>query len=295
MDDICVLDGAVIPGGKMRARRHYQLSGGQVPNCLVALQRLGLRTAFVGKIGDDLNGTAILSDLVEEGVGIEELQIGRGLASQHAFIMVNATTAERTIVWRRPEALAIDGARIPAQAIAGARALHLDGQDEGGLAAARAAKEEGVVVSLDAEEVLGHTAELLQVCDLIVADAAFPEKLGLPADDKSALAAMARFGARFVAITAGNRGAIALADGRLLTCPALNVDSVDTTGAGDAFRAGILFGFLSQWPWERVLQAGCAVGGLSTRGYGGRASLPSASELHAVLDQPEVFRRTNLP
>ena len=98
-------------------------------------------------------------------------------------------------------------------------------------------------------------------------------------------------GARVVAVKLGAAGALAVtADGRRASCPALPVEPVDATGAGDSFDAGFVAAWLAGRPLEACLALGVACGSLSTRGVGGTASQPTLDEAEAAVRAASIPR-----
>jgi sugar/nucleoside kinase (ribokinase family) len=87
---------------------------------------------------------------------------------------------------------------------------------------------------------------------------------------------------RTAIVSRGDRGAIAFTATEYWEHPAYAIDVVDTTGAGDAFNAGISYGMALRWPWERTLILGNACGGLACRALGAQASLPDWDEIAAL-------------
>ena len=91
---------------------------------------------------------------------------------------------------------------------------------------------------------------------------------------------------RCVAIKAGARGCMALCEGERYEVPALPVPAVETTGAGDNFNAGFLYGLLHDYPFETCLRCANVVGGLSTLVLGGSGSTITARDIEDRLRQP---------
>ncbi len=114
---------------KTRLVEHMQSAGGQTASCMVGLQRLGLRTAYAGRFGSDAEGLFGWQTLKDEGVDIAHAEIVAGARNQIAFILIDARTGERTIVWDRDERLAYTAVEAPAAFGARGRVLHLDAHD----------------------------------------------------------------------------------------------------------------------------------------------------------------------
>jgi sugar/nucleoside kinase (ribokinase family) len=88
-----------------------------------------------------------------------------------------------------------------------------------------------------------------------------------------------------VVVKRGEAGAVARANGSTVMCSPPRVDTVDTTGAGDSFDAGFLFGLLSGYDLQRALEAGCLCGALSTEKAGGVEAQPDLGSLRALVNR----------
>jgi sugar/nucleoside kinase (ribokinase family) len=94
---------------------------------------------------------------------------------------------------------------------------------------------------------------------------------------------------RLAAISLGARGCVLMTLDETIYVPGFQVDVVDTTGAGDAFAAGVALGIINNRPLEQIGQIGNALGALSIRALGARAGLPSRDELIAFLGDDSAF------
>ncbi len=272
---------------KTRLSAHTQSAGGQTASAMVGLQRLGLRTAYAGRFGADAAGRFGLQTLKDEGVDVSCAEVIDGARNQIAFIIINARTGERTIIWDRDECLTYAAADAPASFGARGRVLHLDAHDP--LACVRvalAASAAGTIVSADIDTIYAGLPELLPLIDVLISSCAFPTRLTGIADERAALIEVkARYGCAVTGMTLGARGALIYHDGVFLESPAFPVPGGcrDTTGAGDAFHAGFLYALLQGEEIEAALTHGCAVAALKCRSLGARTALPHAHELHNFL------------
>src|ERR671912_3000517 len=123
---------------KMRLLEHTQSAGGQTATAMVALRRLGLKTAYAGGFGSDQEGAFGLKTLKDDDVNIDFAEVVEGARNQIAFITVDAQSGERTIVWDRDERLAYKPDEAPVEFGPMGRVLHLDAHDP--LACVRVAK-----------------------------------------------------------------------------------------------------------------------------------------------------------
>lgn len=278
-DHVWVMDGPTPAGGKARARNYFVQPGGQVPTALVALRRWGVSTAYVGPIGDDAGGARQLASLRAEGVVTDGCVRRPGVPSHLSFITVDASSGDRTIHWYRDERLGLRPGDIASDALAGARALLLDGDDiEVAIEMATVARRGGTLVMLDVDAVGDRTAALLSVSDIAIVPAEFAGSFGVADDPSSALRAICDGGPRIAVVTLGSRGAVGRAGGREYRQPAFAVEAVDTTSAGDVFHAAFLYDFLHGGGIETALCFAAAAGALAAAAMGGRDSIPTLDE-----------------
>ena len=287
IDHVCVVDRPLVADGKARARAYHQLPGGQVPTALVALQRWGLRTAYVGPLGDDAGGALQRRSLHAAGIDLRGAVVRPGVASHTSVILVDAVTGERSVLWQRPPELALRTDELDLGLLAAGRALLLDADDvETALLAAAAARAAGALVMLDVDEPGPRTRELLRLSDVGIVGDGFPQRHTGIADLAGALRRMSADGPRIAVATLGAGGALACCDGRPLYVPALRVPVVDTTSAGDCFHAGALFGLLQGWEVGRALRFAAAAAALACTRLGGRSSVPELEDVEALLEAP---------
>jgi sulfofructose kinase len=268
----------------------YALSaGGQIASAMAGLRRLGLRAAYAGRFGSDEPGRFGFESLRAEGVNVSRAEVVEGARSQTAFIVIDARTGERTIMWDRDARLAYGEADAPRDFAGRGRVLHMDAHDiRACVRLAREARAAGTIVSLDVDDACEEIEELLPHVDLLVSSKEFPRRLTGIDDIRAALVEMkSRLRADAVAgVTLGERGAVVYHEGVFLESHAFAVPGGcrDTTGAGDAFHVGLVYGLLRGEEIEASLAFGCAVAALKCRALGARTALPTAFELEDFLD-----------
>ncbi len=272
---------------KVELDGYVQAAGGEVASAMVGLQRLGMTTAYVGKFGGDTEGEFGLRSLVNEGVNTVFTERIHDARTQIAFILIDGRNGERTIVWQRDEKLAYTEADAPVETATRGKVLHLTPHDAGAcVRLARAARSAGVVVSIDIDNVFDGVDELLPLVDIFMASADFPAKLFGKTDERRALREIrARFGCAVIGLTRGASGSIVLCADSVIETDGYEVPGgcVDTTGAGDAFRAGFLYGLLSRESVEDAARIANAVAALKCRAFGARNGLPTKKELTVFL------------
>jgi sulfofructose kinase len=265
---------------KMRVRSVERQAGGQVATGVVASHRWGLSARYVGSIGDDEAGEFQQRELAREGIEAHWL-VTPGARSQFAYILVDESTGERTILWGRDEAIEIRPEQIEREWIERARLLHVDGHDARAAAqAARWARAAGIPVTADMDNVYPGAEELLESVDYLLATAEFPARFLGEQDLLKALPALAgRYGCRVVGATMGSRGVLAWDGARFHYAPAFLVDTVDTTGAGDVFHAGYIYAILAGWGVDRSLEFACAAAALNSTRIGARGGIFPVEEI----------------
>jgi len=269
------------------------MPGGQVATAMTGVARLGLRAGYLGVVGDDDAGRRVLAPLEEAGVDLSQVKRVAGAATQLAMILIDGNSGERTLVWYRDPKLRLEPGEVDPAWVASARALHLDtGHPEAAIAAARAAGEAGLPVVLDADAAQPSLEPLWPLVDFPIVSQSFAEGSSGDVSVSAALDALVRGGARMAVVTLGEEGAVARVGDRLIRSPGFEVAARDTTGAGDAFRAGFLAGLLEGRDAEGVLACAHGVAALNCTGLGAQGGLPDRASLEAFLAErrPRAWR-----
>ncbi len=150
LDLLMVVD--ELPGEESVQRAHESVlqGGGPVATALVALARLGSRTAMLDKVGDDWRGRLIIDEFRKEDVATEWMRVAFGRTSSIASILVRKGDGARSIVFSPGDAGELIPDELPEDVIAAAKVLHLNGRHwDASLKAAQLARAHGVKVSFD--------------------------------------------------------------------------------------------------------------------------------------------------
>jgi sulfofructose kinase len=272
---------------KVRFTEYEKSAGGQTASAMVALQRLGFKTAYAGRFGSDEDGRFGLRAIEYEGVNLDFAETIESAANQVAFIIIDARSGERTIIWDRDERLSYRPDEAPIEIAARGRVLHIDAHDPPAcVAMASAARAADAIITADIDNIYEGLPELLPLIDVLISSVEFPHRLTGISNERAALVEIkARYGCAIVGATLGARGALIYCEGRFIESPAFEVPEGcrDTTGAGDAFHAGFIYGMLNDEDLEACMKLGNAVAALKCRSLGGRAALPTADELRDFL------------
>jgi len=270
-------------GSKVEFRSANVLPGGQVATAMVACQSWGLRTRYVGKVGDDHAAALHRAEFARLGVETH-LLTAPGCPSQQAFILVD-DAGERTVLWKRDDRLALAPTDLCRDWILNARALHLDGHDTAAATvAATWARSAGIPVVADLDELYPGVDALLPLVDFLITSLDIPGRISGESDLRKSLPAVrSRYGARLTAATLGHEGVLAYDGAQLHYAPAFRVETVDTTGAGDIFHAGFIYGLLQGWPLPRQLEFACAAAALNCTGIGARGHIAPLPEIEHLI------------
>jgi sulfofructose kinase len=285
VDHLCTVPSFPAFNSKIQMAAYSCQPGGQVATALVALQRWGCRTTYVGSFGDGILGQLSRRSLVEEGVDLAGAVERRGVANQMAVILVDQASGERTVLMHRPAALALEPHELRRDLVTSGRVLHLDGFDlDAALTAAAWARDQGIPTVVDLDTRSGRVEKLVAATDAVIVSQEFATDFTGASDPEVAIVRFAAdTPAALVAITLGAAGVIARAGATTVRVPAYAVQCVDATGAGDVFHAGFIYGLLQGWDLEPTLRFANAVAALKCTKAGGRPGIPTVAAAHALV------------
>lgn len=288
--------------------------GGSPANCAVALARLGVKTGFVGKVGDDPFGHLLASTLARNGVDVGNLAFDAEARTALAFVALDAVGRPDYVFFRHPSAdMRLRPDELDAGYLSSARVFHTgsiilsaEPSRSTAIAALRIASEAGLLVSLDPnvrmslwsspEELRRVMLPLLPLTDVVKLSEEDLSPLVGTSDPTEGCARLRERGARLVVVTRGEDGCFCQNALGSQLVPGWQVDVVDTTGAGDAFMGGLLAGLLaigatsgrpetiSPSSLLPVLRLANGVGALTTTVRGAIPALPTGDQVRAFLE-----------
>jgi len=275
--------------GKVPFEEEMLSPGGQVASAMVTCARLGLRVKYIGTLGDDERGRIQLESLRAAGINLDHLQVRQGCANQSAYILIDRSTGERTVLWRRPDGLRLAPSEITPEQITCARLLHIDGHDTPTVErAARIARQAGLPVTVDVDTVYHGFDKVLPYVDYLVASSEFPVQWTDERDPFKALELIQNEYRMFLAaMTLGPHGALARVEGRFIYYPAFVVNCVDTTGAGDVFHGAFCYAVLQRMSISEALDFSNAMAALNCTALGARGGIRSFEEAHLLMRRAE--------
>ncbi|MCX7680684.1 MAG: sugar kinase [Anaerolineae bacterium] len=257
--------------------------------------RLGLKVAFIGVCGDDVFGRFMLDEMHKRGIHTGAVIVDPNQSTGLTVILSKGNDRAMLTFPGAMAALCVED--ITDDLLAQARHLHVasyflqDALRPGLPCLFERARSLGLTISLDTNwDPSGQwqgVLELLPLIHIFLPNAA--EACALTGEEDVETAA-AQLSARVetLVIKLGARGALGVRGGQRVRAPSIPVQVADTTGAGDSFNAGFIYGYLNDWPLERALRFANICGALSATGYGGTAAQPTLEQALALMTEAAV-------
>ncbi len=270
-------------GSKVEYAEASILPGGQTASAVIACQTWGLTTRYVGKLGDDDASRLHCREFSRAGVDARVITVPNA-ASAHSMIVVD-DGGERTVFCQRNERVVLRPDDVEQEWIMQARALLVDGfETAAATRAANWARQAGIPVIADLDELYEGVDDLAVLVDYLVVSRDFPSRLTGERSLETALRKMKnRYGCVVTAATLGQDGVLAWDGDTFHLRPAYRVKVVDTTGAGDIFHAGFIYGLLQGWPLTRQLDFACAAAALNCTKSGARGGIGPVEDVDKLM------------
>ena len=280
-----------IPGydEKIVAKCSERHAGGMVANFTAIISNLGLHTKLLGAVGDDPYGEFALEDLRQQGVDVDDVARIAGQSTYYCVVLLD-NSGEKALIVVPTEALDVPQAKAFQKSIPVTRHIHttafsitqeiLD-----------AAKANGVTVSIDVEpSALRENTQMIEFirqADIVFINQAAAEILNHGNPVEPPYTKMMNLGPKLVCITNGKNGGVVIDKNnqQFYEYSAFQVKNIDTTGAGDAFAAGFVYGFLQDWEPRNCALFASAVGAIVTTGVGGHSHAPGFSEVIRFINE----------
>ena len=270
-------------GSKIKYSESSILPGGQTASTVIACQTWGLTTRYVGKLGDDEAANIHLREFARTGVDARIVTVPNARSPQ-SLILVDGG-GERTVLNLRDDRLLLQPSDLDRSWIVNARALHVDGLETAAATqAASWARAAGVPVIADLDELYPGVEDLIENIDYLIVSRDFPALLTGERILELALRKMKdRYNCAVTAATLGPDGVLAWDGSHFHLRPAYRVEVADTTGAGDVFHAGFIYGLLQGWSLPRQLDFACAAAALNCTCIGARGGIGPLRDVEALI------------
>ncbi len=272
-------------GKKSDVIQSLTIGGGPVPTACQMVASLGKSARFVGKVGDDCDGNIVLTGLEACGVECSGMLIDSSVKTARATIWIDAEDGSRTIALDMNNFSFPTASELDLTLMSDCRMFLVDGRAaEATLFGLREAKRKGVITMLDAGALRPLMADMLPLIDYAVVSSDFADTFS-PGEGAADLARrLVEAGVGLAVVTVGEAGAYwcnLVGDGFVKGFHVAVV--VDTTGAGDIFHGGLIYGILEGWELERSIRFANAAAALSTRKLSGRMGIPELLEIERLL------------
>jgi sulfofructose kinase len=284
IDYLCILKSYPQLDDKIETLQSDVQGGGPVPTAMATLSKLGKRTAFMGRVGNDPEGQFVKKELEEEGVNTDYLIIDPQMKTPKAFIWIDKKTGKRTVVLDQPELKKTRSSELDFLNRIETKYLHVDARNvDINIYLAKWAKKIGAEVVLDMGSLRGDFTRVLPLVDHLVVSHRFASGYTGSTDPTGACEKLLSEGFKAVVITLGEEGAVGATGDEVFHVPGYKVKAVDTTGAGDVFHGAFIYGLLENWDLEKIIQFSNACAALKCTKLGGRAGIPTLAEAKNFL------------
>lgn len=272
---------------KARAAGSKNAGGGPTATGLVAAQKLGIDTAYIGVLSDDNGGVFLKKDFEKYSVDTSLIEIKSGYRSFTSVIWLCAENASRTCVFDKGDLppLVLNEKQI--QAIKDAEILMVDGNElSAAVAAAKVARENGTAVLYDCGGLYEGVAELLALTDIMIPSKEFAlGHTGCTDIESAAKKLMTDYAPKVVVITDGKNGGYIFNGEIIKHYPIYPADVVDSNGSGDVFHGAFAAGLARGYNFEKCCHFASAVSAIKCMGVGARESVPSFEQVKEYMKE----------
>jgi sulfofructose kinase len=274
IDHIFLVDEVKLPSAKITARDFVETGGGMGANAAVAVQRLGGRAIYWGRVGDDQTGDEVLWLLTHEGIDVSGVRRLAGFRTKIASILIDSR-GERLAVSAQPQGYPPDASWLPLERIAEADAVLADTRwPNGAQRLFEAAAERGLPSVFDGDG--GDPPQVLRTAQQCT-HPFFSQPMLASFDYGSPELALPRvFGGRnaLTGVTLGAAGVMWFDGQRIRSMPSPRVKAVDTLAAGDTWHGAMALALAEGRDAPAAIEFASAVAALKCTRFGGRASIP---------------------
>jgi len=284
------------PGETVMGETFQEAPGGKGANQAVAAARLGARVVLLARVGADERGSAIIKRLKDEGVETKYIVKDEEQPTGVALVLVGEN-GEKEILTAPGvnRQFSVKDVQNAATVIQSAQILlsQLEVPLEAVMLAAKLAHQAGAKVVLDPAPPIALPDELLHMVSLIKPNAREAEALtGVQVRDRDSARNAAKHllkgGVGAVAVQAGNGGNLIVTSEEEYWFPKIPIESIDATGAGDAFAAALTVSLLEERSWQEAGAWASAAAALKTTKLGAQAGLPTRDQVLALLTKQET-------
>jgi len=277
-------------GLKINSDSFFMQGGGPVPNVCIGLSRMGFKTALIAPVGDDPFGKILLGELKKGKVKTDWI-VKKKKLSLLASGWVEKKSGRRTMVLARE--LYIEPSDIKLSRLPNPKIIHLDGRDmPASLKLARWAKKKNIIISFDIGSVRNNVSEIFPLVDHLVVADNYAFHFTKTKSASKAIDKLSRICPGVIVITEGTKGSTGFdpIENKFYIQKAFRVRNVDTTGAGDCYHTGYLYGLLNNLNLEKRMLYGSAAAALKCTKAGARSGIPNEKQLQQFIkSKPRTY------
>lgn len=266
----------------------HEAAGGSMSNVAYLFGKFGVETYLGSVVGDDSFGNFIKKDLETVNVHIEYMETAYDKRTHRCIILINKTLGTRTVLKIAKDELFLKKTEFPMEP----DLVMIDAYDYGAALSA-VNKYAHKITIIDADEYNDNTVELCKYCKYIIASKNFAEKVAgqkinidNPQDMVSVYTKLVnKYPDKNLIVTIEDKGALYMVDNQIRVMPGLQVETVDTTGAGDVFHGAFGYALLEGYDIEKAITFANIAAGLSTTKVGAHAGVPDISDIMTYFKQ----------
>jgi ribokinase len=281
------------PDEKIDAISQEKFAGGVTANYVTAASRLGIKTGFIGAVGDDNEGEFLIKDLENEKVDHRFTLKKREMKTPVNFIMVEPKEGQKVIIQSpHMQSTKLNPEDIDVDYIKNAKLLHTTAiHTELTKKAIKIAKNNDLIVSFDLEKQISIRGwevlrDIIKNTDILCPNKAGAMELTGTSSPEEAAKILIKKGPKIVVVTMGNQGAFIQTKEKKIMCPGFKVGNlVDTTGAGDTFNGAFSVAYLKGWELERVGKFANAAAALKIQKMGARTGMPKFDQVEEFIEK----------
>ena len=272
---------------KMRAESSRLAGGGPTATGLVAAQKLGEQTAYLGVLSDDNGGSFLRKDFEKYGVDVEKIQIKSGYRSFTSVIWLSKESASRTCVFDKGNLPPLVLDESQKQAICDASLLMVDGNEmDAAVEGANLARENGTLVLYDCGGLYEGVERLLPLTDIMIPSEEFAlGHTGCQTAEEAARRLFELYHPKVVVVTQGSKGGILFDGKQIKSYPVYKVEAIDSNGSGDVFHGAFAAGIVKGYDFETCCYFSSAVSALKCTGVGARESAPDFETVKQFMEE----------
>ena len=272
---------------KMRSTGSKLAGGGPVATGLVAAQKLGEDTAYIGVLADDNGGAFLTKDFEKYGVNTDNIEIKEGYRSFTSVLWLCADTATRTCVFDKGDLPPLKLNDTQKKAIKEAEILMVDGNEmSAAVEAAKIARQNGTKVLYDCGGLYEGVEKLLALTDIMIPSEEFSlGHTGCASAEEAAKKLYDTYSPEVVVITQGKRGGIIYDGKEIVSYPIYPAVVVDSNGSGDVFHGAFAAAVCKGYDYLKCCHFSSAVSGLKCTGVGARESVPNFETTKTYLKE----------